>query len=629
MEKNVHRQLLTDALKALVDERLNDAHIIMRSLCRDCNDTDLLNRLDSIESDYRAMIDFIAMGGHDPERDKNFHALVSRSFLLFCAIQRELLLSPYLPQINEISCADLITSYWVPSPQAFETLLDSIQSEDDYQPLIGVILACMLHPEMLRFYPQLRRKVIRLFKDGQFHDTILHIYTEIVLSCQAERIEQHMKDEMMPIMIEASKDRRLQQEMTEEMTNADEEMDSFEKMMKQHEQVPLTPEQRKKKKLLNSAMQELMDIHNEGIDINTEIFNFAAHLPFFSHMPNWFADFDPHNPAIEDICYPNGRPNIMFRMLFDVPSLCDIDKYAMTLILGKKLKTDKMSHLISDLQNIIAESESLKGMDFVLPQKTTKEKISDFIHTLYRFVTKSQWKDDLPNVFVGELPFCDDEVLSLPLTIDPQAALTLGDKMWRFGARAEAVKMYQFVERINGELDFDHNLKIATFYSGTFSHLGIIHAERAYALDPENIKAISLRADIHVYMEQWQEAIQLFYKLEYLEKKVLYAQRGIVECSLHLGKFDVALRYSRKIFNTTNSATWMDYLRAGHAAWLSDDMTSALTFYHLYLKHYLRDDATITDALTPFNDDEPFLYSLGKTPIDVALMRDMITLKSI
>lgn len=661
MERKVHYQLLNDALKALVDKRLNDAHIIIRSLCKDCGADHLTNRFESIESDYHAMLDFVARGGVDQSRDENLSSLYNRTFQLLSTIRFNLLFSEYAGHFPE-KVADTMEAYWIGSPDAIHEMLHSMPFPNE-QSLMGLVLALMVHPEVFELSPELAEDTKRLFSDEHNQNTLLYIYNEIFLSSQAERIEQHMKDEMMPMMLEAAKDRRLQQEMTEQMTESDEEEDSFEKLMKQQELEPLTPEQRRKKKLLNSAMNELMDIHNEGIDINTEIFNFAARLPFFGNLSNWFIEFDPHHPAIEPICYPNGKPNILFRMLYDVPSVCDIDKYAMTFIMGKKFKSDKMNLMISDLQNIISESEALKDMDFILPQKSTKDKITDFIHTLYRFVTKSRWKSELPNVFGNELPFCTNDILSIPLRKNPKAAIELADKMWKFRAKDAAVKMYRFIDSVSNGLDTERSLRIFRFYDDEFKNEGDEYVERAFANDPtdrdvlyamsrkyqrygdsgnkvkmlktlidlypEDTKAILDLANTYVIMENWQDANQQFFKLEYLGKKVVFAQRGIIHCSLNLMKFDVALRYSRKLFNTLGTAEWIDYLRGGHAAWLMNDMTSALTFYHLYIKNYLEDSPTITDALAPFNEDIKLLKKLGKSSTDISLMRDMISLKAI
>lgn len=711
MEKQVYRQLLDDARKALTNDRLNDVLIILRSLCKECGDKKIMNDVESVESNYQAMLDYIANGGVDKHIDENLQKLLKKAFDIYTTLEEQLLLDAYQyslhPELYEpnfvhhekleevfykvfskrtnlfeteqipgdtmellfqsmhvIDIANVVNAYWIGQPDTLDTLISCCNDEDQSRlNLTGIVLTTMLHPEIFKFYPKLKDEVERIFNDEQFQEPILTIYNEISLSSLAEHIEQHMKDDMMPMMIEASKDERLQREMNEEMLNGDEEIDSFEIMMKENELTPLTPEQRKKKKLLQSAMNELIDIHNEGIDINTEIFNYAARLPFFSEIANWFMPFNPHHPAVESICYPNGKPNIMFRMLYDVPSLCDIDKYAMTLIMGKKLKSSNMEAIISDIQHIMEESQSLKGMDFVMPRKTEKEQIAEFIHTLYRFVTKSPWKNEVPNIFAQELPFCTDKILSIPLTKNTYAALNMADKMWKFGAKKEAVKIYKFVDEQNRNMDVERCLRVFKFYDEQFLNEGDEYIDRAMAIDdndkyvlyaaarkyqrhgdyekrievlrklidlyPEESKAISELAESYIFINQWDKANQEFYRLEYIGRKISYAQRGIVLCSINLHKYDVALRYSRKLFNMPGVATMKDYLHGGHAAWLMNDMTSALTFYHLYIKNYLKDDTSITDALEPFNQDAEWLMSLGKTHTDISLMRDLITIKAI
>lgn len=707
MEKKIYRQLTNDARKALAEWRLHDVFIISNSLIKDCSDADLLREFESIERDYHAMLDFIATGGEDPNRDAIHLQLRQRASSLLTELERITYLLPYpgrmvddlyednsfparqleqafydglvqearQEEVREILTKRLTDSRMEEADMLFTGMALSVSSVFDIEKislllehatsepraLLGIILSVLRFERELRVYPDTYRAIRRLMEDKSIQDMIVHINHELFLCSQSERIEHHIKEELIPSMMDAVQDERLRLDFT---LDEDGEKDSFEQLMSQQNAHPLSPEQEKKKKQFMASMHEFVNMQQEGIDINSEIMDICGKLPFFKEMANWFMPFNPHHPCIEPAAYPGGRPNFLLRMMYDMTYMCDMDKYAMTLILSKKLTNSKLQHAMKEVHEKLAESVAIPNADFNLPVLNEKQTISNLIRAMYRFFYKSAWKEELPNPFELELNFSSNHLFGHIFLENQHYALEMGDTMWKLGCQSDALPYYQAADSIETGLTEKYYLRIASIYdekgdeNSTLRYLQYAEKQapqdskvlyaiasfykkkrkpdmqykylaRLEELYPENAKVLTEMGNYLIEQERYQEASQRFYKMEYIEKRLLTAQRGIAWCAMHQEKYDTAMRYYRKIFNTPGAATWNDYLNGGHTAWLMNDMTSALTFYHQYIKRYLTDDPEITDALEPFNKDIPMLRDLGKSAIDVALMHDMIALKAI
>lgn len=707
MEKKIYRQLTTDARQALGEGRLHDVFVISRSLIKDCAEVGLQRNLESLENDYHAMLDFIASGGQDQHQEDVHLHLRQRTSMLLTELERAAFLQPFShPLLDDLytdngqptrsleqafydglykpvgekneedslllrlkTCsaeesdmlfAGMALSVWcVFDIRKIELLIENATTEP--RALLGVILSVLNYTHDLRLFPETYHALRLLMGQESLREMIVHINHELLLCSQSERIERHIKDELIPTMMEAVQDDSLRLDFT---LDDEQEQDSFEQLMARQNAPSLTPLQERKKKEFMDKMKEFVEIQQEGVDINSEIMDSCSRMPFFQEMVNWFMPFSPHHPVIEPIAYPNGNPHILLHPMYDLTYMCDIDKYAMTLILGKRLSHSKLHKVMDKMKQVIAESEAVPDMDFKLPILNEKQLISNLIRAMYRFFNKSMWKDEFSNPFHANLDFSNQYMFGHIYVNHPTLALEMADSMWKMGDQKHALSFYLTAGTAIDGIPSASYLRIASIYDqmgdmksclenlrlaeaaapndATVLHAmtdyykKIHNAEKQYQYlarleeqYPENGKILTEMGNFLVSQERFQEASQRFYKMEYLEKRILTAQRGIAWCALHQEKYDTAIRYYRKIFNTPGAANWSDYLNGGHTAWLMNDMTSALAFYHQYIKRYLTDDPKITDALEPFDNDRALLRDLGKSATDVALMHDIIALKAI
>ena len=93
---------------------------------------------------------------------------------------------------------------------------------------------------------------------------------------------------------------------------------------------------------------------------------------------------------------------------------------------------------------------------------------------------------------------------------------------------------------------------------------------KAEAMQPENRNLPFLIGSCLAEQERYEEALQCFFKLDFMENDCIKAWRAIGWCSFVSGKFEQAMRYYNKILALKPLST--DYLNAGHEALLLGNM---------------------------------------------------------
>ena len=120
-------------------------------------------------------------------------------------------------------------------------------------------------------------------------------------------------------------------------------------------------------------------------------------------------------------------------------------------------------------------------------------------------------------------------------------------------------------------------------------------------------------------LQHYDEALQYFFKMDFMESNCLKAWRAIAWCSLVCGKTEQAARYYEKILNTDKTVA-TDYLNAGHTAWIQGNTDRAATLYGQALS---ASEGT-ANFLEMFHKDREILIHLGIQRKDIPLMIDLV-----
>ena len=96
---------------------------------------------------------------------------------------------------------------------------------------------------------------------------------------------------------------------------------------------------------------------------------------------------------------------------------------------------------------------------------------------------------------------------------------------------------------------------------------------RVETIQPENHNVLFYTASCLAEQKRYEDALQYFFKLDFLENNCMKAWRGIGWCSFVSGKHEQAMKYYDKLLASKPLAT--DYLNAGHVAWVLGNIEKA------------------------------------------------------
>lgn len=712
--REAYNQIVKQAKQSLLQYHLHDALHLMGSLLPELNDSNLIRSHESIERDYTAMLNFLADGGKDPSQTQMQCRMVQKAYILLNSIEiqyrrRQLDDILHLCYEKEELLKDTQPIEWyfyngvchrpdaMPTQEEIDIWFATTEEKErkmqlsgmmfglflHYDPykvsflckcaqkearaLLGVVLTTILHEAEMPLFPETEEEIKRCLLAEQNQEGIEKINHDLFLACQMESIEEKIKNELMPVLFKGVQDEQLRMGFTLD----EDDDDAFEKMLKKQKQQQDPGLSRKKKEFQNSAM-ELINMQREGVDVGTDFFVNAMSHPFFQDISHWFMPFDTEHEGVRDALYINGKPNSIIRLIVTKGDMCEIDQYAMAILMSKNMPSFA-ADLIQSFNNEIASSEALKNYAIEAKQLNGKEEIASCIKALYRLFIKSRWKHQLPVLFQESLNLLNNKYLEPAVTSNASNLLQIAKVMSKYnqptnaleylnklslqeGASSETLQLIaecqqktgKYRQAINTLIQADvlnpDNTWILSQMMNCYVQLGN-HEEqlecllRLEALMPDSAKITTETGLCLMKLGRYQEASQRFYKLEIEEKQIIPSMRAIAWCSFKQKKYETALKYYKKIFNTAGASVgnvfadnakkastnlWADYLNAGHTAWMLDDMLSAQSFYHKYTELYLADDPKRTNALAPFDKDKDELMLHGKSQYEINLMHDII-----
>jgi tetratricopeptide (TPR) repeat protein len=141
--------------------------------------------------------------------------------------------------------------------------------------------------------------------------------------------------------------------------------------------------------------------------------------------------------------------------------------------------------------------------------------------------------------------------------------------------------------------------------------------KKVEAAQSENLTVILQIGLCLAELKQYDEALAYFFKLEYLDNESIKSQRAIAWCSFVTRKFEQAMKYYSKILE--KKPQMQDYLNAGHVAWITGNINTAVQRYAIAL--------TLSDKtvfINQFDKDKEILLKLGINKNDFPLMIDLI-----
>ncbi len=527
----------------------------------------------------------------------------------------------------------------------FSVLFDAFEDEDPeikQRALVGLLINLYKYDARMAFYTSVASRLKLLNEYPDFKQNLERVIIQFIKSQETEKIQQKIKDEIIPEMIKISpnlKDKINLQDLMDENTGDDKNPD-WEDIFKD------SPG-------LMDKMEEFSELQMEGADVFMGSFSMLKSFPFFYSVHNWFMPFFPENPEIDLQLPEDDKTSGSFMNAISLaPILCNSDKYSFCFSI-KNLPPENREFMAEGMNAEMDQLNELQNDEELTdPGKKAGFISNQVIQDLYRFYKLHPRKRDFEDIFSWRFDFHNKNVLGEILKEDDKILRNIAEYYFRKNYFEEAAEIFKYMlsNEKNGELYqklgfcyqksgdfkkaleeykkaelFDLNLlwnykKIALCYR----NLKEPQKALEYYLMAENLNEEDLNIELnigHCYLEleQFEEALKYYFKVEYLAPDNKKVWRPIGWCSFVNGKKQQALKYFKKLVDDEPSKH--DLMNIGHVYWSLGKRKEALDFYK---KSIAKTDFTEQEFFKVFDEDLHFLLKQGVEKEDVPIMLDQL-----
>jgi tetratricopeptide (TPR) repeat protein len=529
--------------------------------------------------------------------------------------------------------------------EKFALLFDAYNSEEaeiNQRALVGLLVNLYRYDLRLPFYPEINGRLKILNENPEFKRNLERVIVQFIRSKETEKLQQRIRDEIMPEMIKISpnlKDKINLDSLMDEGFSEDKNPD-WEEIFKD------SPG-------LMDKMQEFSELQMEGADVFMGSFAMLKSFPFYGEMGNWFIPFFPENPEIADILNFNDETSKRLMEALDkAPVLCNSDKYSFCFSI-QSLPKENREFMI---QGIHAEMDQLKELeeDEELTQPGRKAEFisNQYIQDLYRFYKLFPRKTDFEDIFNWRFDFHNKIALGDILREDVKVLRNIAEYYFAKNHFEEATEVFGYLleQEKNGELyqkiaycyqklgDFEKALdgylkaelydinRLWNLKKIALCYRNLKHPDKAleYYKAAEKIDSESLNTQLNIghcllELSEYDEALKCYFKVEYLAPGNKKVWRPIAWCSFLTGKKEQAEKYFQQLVEDEPGKH--DYMNMGHVQWSLGNRKSALDYYK---KSISKDGFSEAEFLNVFEEDLPHLLSQGIESEDVPIMLDQL-----
>lgn len=551
-------------------------------------------------------------------------------------------LANFLSELNSVQTRFLLSALMLSLLEGFDAqkfrIILSFMTRDDEEirchALIVFYFICQKHEKEIRCHRNLLQEISQIKNDARLQFDLIQLQKQLIICQKTEKAEKQMQEKIMPQLIKGNWNQISK-------IGIDDQVDLHD-LLKNN----LNSSQEKR---LQDSIQKIIKMNEEGIDINTGIFKSMCNLPFFHSLTNWFWPFDDNHPDIYPILHESdGNQKKISKVLNSTIQMCDLDKYGMAILINN-LPVQNKDALMNDL---------LSTLDYQaysqLTDKSVKAVLKSEAQSLYRFFYFYTFKTQFYNPFQHNCLFTDNQFLSeivrstdfeeemadflSAVEEDFEAVIEytehliksrevtakylkqIGFAYQQTGNFNKALQYYQQADLLEPNNEWTLNQQQHCYEQTGRTDLRLQCLIQLEEMEPDKVE-ISMEIILClIQLKRFDEALKKGFKLEYLGKKELFAQRIIGWSYLQTQQAEQALKYYEKILSHPK-AKWEDYINAGHAAWILGNLPKAVEYYRTFVQRYLKNDP---DWESKFLEDRPLFDAYQIESKDIYLMMDLI-----
>lgn len=525
-------------------------------------------------------------------------------------------------------------------------LLDAYDHPDvsiNQRALVGAMIVFHIHRNRLAFYPELINRVDLMEEIPSFREDVARIYRQMLLCQETEKIDRKMREEIIPEMLKNVSSMKNMRFGLEEIDEENNDMnpdweDAFEKSG------------------LGDKLREMNALQLEGADVYMSTFSSLKNYPFFRDIPNWFYPFSRQQSDVFKAMKQTGnQKGGLLDLILQSGFFSNSDKYSLFFTIHQlpKLQQEMMMSQLNEQQ--VAELADQSNAETMKKFNERPSTISNqYLHDLYRFFKLNAHKREFRDIFKEKLDLHHvpvlDNVLQWEDVLFPIADFYLSKERWD-----EAIEIYEELETLGGFEEeespeyyqkFGYALQKRKRYAEAIQaylkadtlkpdnswnnrHLAICYRlnknyqtalsyyKKVEEAAPEDSNTTFYIGSCLTELGQYEEALNYFFKLDFIENNSIKAWRGIGWCSFISRKYEQAMKYYEKIIE--QKPLPIDYMNAGHVAWVMGDIQKAATFYGKAIMASENRER----FLEMFHKDEEALLNQGIQEEDIPLMLDL------
>ena len=421
---------------------------------------------------------------------------------------------------------------------------------------------------------------------------------------------------------------------------------------------------------LSDHVHKLKEMRQEGLDVNLNSFSNMKHFDFFHHQAHWFYPFNLDVPeAKKGLTLANGKVDRMTLTIMEQNLFCSSDRYSYACMMTYLRKNGSNMTTIFDEQNeeieyIIHEiSERLKE------QNNKMNPFVDYMQCLHRYFLHGQTTPSTTTPFSSDhrqpyplLPLFEglltDDAAFRPcintlmyMGAYEQAIILINHVSENYGTDAELLyaRGYAFMQlqqwqhalsAFQQELLIKENTETELNMARCFEAINqwdkalpLLMKEEQRIGDTNDAYAANIIEETGrclIQLQQWDDAVQRFFRLEFMERHLNVARRAIAWCSIHQGKYERAANYYQQLIDL-QKATWEDHLNHGHTLWLQGFNEQAIAAYRTSQRTFNASKKSQRQHFRhwteAFHEDAIGFLSKHFDTTDCALMMDAVTAK--
>lgn len=509
--------------------------------------------------------------------------------------------------------------------------------------LVGISFTLYLFHERLPYYPEIGIRMELLNEKLPLGADLARIQKQILLAQDTEAIDRKMREEIIPEMLKNVSSMRDMKLGIEEFDDEKDDTNSDWKELFEHTG-------------LSDKLQEMNELQMEGADVYMSTFSALKNNFFFRELQNWFYPFDKQHSSISKILKQERGKGQIMELILNSGFFCNSDKYSLFFIMQTFPQSQRdmvFSQLTEqNMNDLTAEGSNADSLKRFAERPDTVS--NQYLHDLYRFFKLNQRRQEFQDLFKESIRLYDipelQEMICQPDLLLKLADFQLKKKHWK-----ETEELYKKVESMNSDFNSEYGLYQRMGYAqqmqkkyeeaiGSYLTADLLkpdnawtnrHLATCYRMTHEFDNALTYyrkveetadNANIALYigsclveLQRYEEALKLFFKLDFLENNNLKAWRGIGWCSFVSGKYEQAMKYYDRVVSV--NPVLVDYLNAGHISWALGHREKAVTLYGKALELSEGKNA----FLELFDKDRPTLIQQGIIEEDIPLMLDLFS----